>query len=83
MVTIHIQPATEARLEQLARTCGQDLSSYVTQLVEQVAGQNDNDMVRTGTELDRVLDELFAADTRPLPATQLTYSRQDIYFDHD
>lgn len=34
-------------------------------------------------EIDRRLQEVFAQDTTKLPATDCTYSREDIYFDHD
>jgi len=32
---------------------------------------------------DAALDELFAADTRPLANVSIPYSRRDIYIDHD
>jgi hypothetical protein len=34
-------------------------------------------------DFDAALDELFASDSRPLPAVPLTYTREDIYLDHD
>jgi hypothetical protein len=34
-------------------------------------------------EFDAVMEELFGSDTQSLPCTTLSYSRADIYFDHD
>jgi hypothetical protein len=34
-------------------------------------------------DFDHALDDLFAADSRNLSASSLTYGREDIYIDHD
>jgi hypothetical protein len=68
----------------LAKLKGKDLSSYLSELAEMVAGTRPHHYTKvTAADFDAALDELFAADTRRLPPVLSTYSREDIYIDHD
>jgi len=82
-LSVPIHPATEARLRQLEQEEGKDVASFVSELVEEVAARGEDARVQSPADFDSALDELFASDTRKLPAVPLTYSRDDIYTDHD
>ena len=81
MKTIELDDQTLAALRNRAEAQGMSVEGYIGAL----AGISQPpsapaDQVR---DFDAALDELFASDTRPLPADSLTYSREDIYSDHD
>jgi predicted DNA-binding protein len=82
-LSVPLNPQTEARLRQLAEQAGKDLSAYVSELVERAAVDDATNGLQSVADFDMALDELFQADTRKLPPVPLTYSRQDIYVDHD
>lgn len=85
MTTLQIDDNLAATLLAQARARGLSLERYL-QLVAEiqapaiVPGGKSTDSVR---DFDAALDELFAADTRSLPADSSNHSRQDIYVDHD
>jgi hypothetical protein len=82
-LSVPIHPETEACLRRLAEQAGKDLASYVAELIEGAAARDKDNGVDASGDFDTALDELFAADTRKLPTVPLTYSRDDIYHDHD
>ena len=82
-LSVPVNPDTEARLRHLAEDAGKDLGAYVSELVERAAAAHTVNGNSSAADFDDALEELFAADTRRLPAVPLTYSRQDIYFDQD
>jgi plasmid stability protein len=84
MTTLHLDDNLAAALKARADAQGLSVEAYLrslTGLPQDVSPAPANgDAAR---EFDAALDELFARDTRPLPAVALTYSRGDIYHDHD
>ena len=82
-LNVSIDRNIEARLRRLAEDAGTDVNAYVARLLEQAAQQPVSNGAASPEEFDRALEELFAGDSRKLPATALTYSREDIYIDHD
>lgn len=82
-LSVPVHPETEAWLRRLAEQAGKDLTSYVADLIEGAAARNEGNGIDAVGDFDNALDELFAADTRKLPSVPLTYSRDDIYSDHD
>jgi predicted DNA-binding protein len=84
-MTLHlpIDSETEARLRRLAEQAGKDLTAYVSEVIERAVYAQITKGAHSVAEFDKALDELFAGDTRKLPAVPLTYTREDIYLDHD
>lgn len=85
-ITIQVEEQVAEALKSLAEAGGLSLEEYLRKIAENaqpsVVPPNGSaaDAVR---DFDAALDELFAGDARKLPSTPLTYSREDIYFDHD
>jgi hypothetical protein len=82
-LTIKVSDKARHILEQNAAAQGQDIKDFVEHIVEEQA-----------STLDEVLTSVDAADfesdiqsftegTRDLPPYNGTYSREEIYFDHD
>jgi hypothetical protein len=82
-LSVAVNPDTEAHLRKLAEDAGKEFSAFVSELVERAAAVQGGNGASSAADFDSALEELFAADTRRLPAVPLTYSRQDIYFDQD
>ena len=86
VVAIHIEEQTAAMLEAQARASGLSLEEFLRRLAGGVPiapafeGGSATDAAR---DFDAALDELFAGDSRRLPSVPLTYTREDIYSDHD
>jgi len=85
-VTITLEDRTAAALASRARDAGLSLEEYL----RKVAGEAPGTVAAPPTsgpgtveDFDAALDELLAGDTHPLPATRLTYIRDEIYDDHD
>jgi hypothetical protein len=83
-VTIRIEDQIARALEAEAKARGMSLEEFLQQLAEgartstgQVSPPN------AAGDFDAALDELFAGDSRSLPSAAQTYSREDIYADHD
>jgi len=87
-VMIQIDVQTARRLEVQAEAHGLSLEDYLRHIAGEgqrenrvpVNGNTNGDAVR---DFDAALDELFASDTRKLPAAPLKYARGEIYIDHD
>ena len=84
MTVLHLDDQVAAVLKDRARAKGLSLDEYLqaialmdNMMVSPAADSND------AREFDAALDELFAADTRKLPTSSDSYSRQDIYINHD
>ncbi len=76
MVTIHLNDSTAAALNAQAAAAGLSLEAYL----QRVCGPRDAISRRIrGEEFDRLLD----AEGTPGPAYSGTYSRAEIYLDHD
>jgi hypothetical protein len=88
-LNVQLSPQTEAKLIQQAIAAGVDPSSFVSMIVEQaisrsrLTGPAADEMPGDVREFDAALDELFRDDARALPQVSSTYSRTDIYSDHD
>jgi hypothetical protein len=82
-LSIPINSETESRLRLLAEESGVDLLTFVSKLVERAAAGSFDEPLLNTEEFDQALDQLFAADREPLPESELTYSRNDIYHDRD
>jgi hypothetical protein len=85
MTTLQIDDKLAASLLAQARARGLSLERYLQLLTEAQApavapiGET-ADSVR---QFDAAIQELFAADTRDLPADSSTHPREEIYLDHD
>jgi hypothetical protein len=81
--TIELEDQTVAALAAQAKLRGLSVDQYL----RRIAGVDALEPLHQGAEavvvFDAALDELFAGDTRLLPPMPLSYSRDDIYFDHD
>jgi hypothetical protein len=82
-ISVPIDAETEAHLRTIAQQAGKELKDYVAEIVQSAATAPATPDPRSAADFDDALDELFAGDTRKLPAMALTYSREDIYHDHD
>jgi hypothetical protein len=80
MTTIEIDERTAEILKAKAEANGLSLEAYLRLLAETEAPRQHSDM--TAAEIDAILDELAQGGegASPLPAS---FSREDIYFDHD
>ncbi len=83
-VTIQLQDQTVEALASQAAARGLSLEEYLAELAKandpQTQAISTADRVR---EFDEALDELFAADTHPLPPLPPGDTREEIYLDHD
>lgn len=80
MVRIELDEATAARLQELAAMRGKvDIAAYLRTCVAGGGSESAGDGFAS--------EEEFVAALQPLlvkgPGGRLTYSREDIYFDHD
>lgn len=87
-LTLDLPPEIETRLQAAAARHGQDVKTFATAaLADVAAAPRINGTARsalTATELDAALDELAAIGAAvPAPAERFTHGRDDIYFDHD
>lgn len=79
MATIDLQPILVNRLEALARSEGVTLEVYLERLASQHALKHASCPPLSADELEQLLDAEAASDS----TYQGTYSRADIYRDHD
>jgi hypothetical protein len=73
-------------LEQRAKAQGQDMKSLVEGIVQATANQSLDALPEPPPASDAEFEndmQAFAEGTENLPAYSGTYSRADIYFDHD
>jgi hypothetical protein len=86
VVALQIDERIAHVLEAQARARGLSLEGYLRLLAEDVPPPTvpeDGSAIEAARDFDAALDELFAGDSRKLPAVPLTYTREDIYADHD
>ena len=84
MAQIEVEAGTAERLQAGANARGISVSAYLAKLVE--LAEPANPQVRSSQsvqEFDRALDELFAAETYVSSEDDRTWSRSEIYADHD
>jgi hypothetical protein len=79
MANIELPDSTANRLNDQARAEGLSLGAFLQVLANSRFPINGNLPQITGEELDRLLDEEASEDS----AYEGTYSRADIYLDHD
>ena len=82
-LSLSIDAQTEARLRRMANDAGKDLTAYVAEIVQHAAAAQAIKGAHSPIDFEKALDDLFSGDARKLPPVPLTYSREDIYFDHD
>ena len=85
MTTIQLEQETVLALEASARAKGMSLSDYLRSVaLNGEAGQaRVNGVVGSVAEFDSLLDGFFAQNPQKLPSLPATFSRADIYVDHD
>jgi hypothetical protein len=79
MATIELQESVYANLAAKAQAEGLSLEAFLEKLAELRSLENGKLPRLTGEELDRLLD----AETNTDSAYDGTYSRDDLYLDHD
>jgi hypothetical protein len=79
MATIEVRESVLARFAAQAQRQGVSLDAYLEELAGLAAFGNSKPPRLTGEELERLLDAEASADS----TYQGTYSRADIYRDHD
>lgn len=86
--TLEVQPETAARINELAVEQGLSVDAYLRSLI----GQSGEDVAQTdrfnprplsSEEIREFFDELTAHPSENASSYKGTYSREDIYFDHD
>ena len=81
--SIEIKPETAELLARQAKARGLSVSDYVKSLLDMVE-QTPLAVPDPGSDVDfDAAMEFFANGTEHLPPYSGTYSREDIYFDHD
>jgi hypothetical protein len=85
MTTLMLDDNLVARLKTRADAEGVGVEQYLARLLEQVPSATLGEAPLSGADdLDAFLDEFFAQNPEKLPAhDERSYSREDIYFDHD
>ena len=85
-LTISVSEDTRRALEQRAKAHGQDVKTFVEGLVQATATQSVDELPvpapASDAEFERDM-QAFCEGTEHLPAYSGSYSRADIYFDHD
>lgn len=85
-LTISVSEDVRHVLEQRAKAHGQDVKTFVEDLVQATATQSVDEIPAPAPASDAEFEadmQAFAEGTDHLPAYSGTYSRADIYFDHD
>ena len=82
MTTLQIDDSIARALRAEAEARGLTLDAYLGEIArlhsaERLGGAGGVE------EFEAAMDELFRGDARKLPAIKSTYSREEIYFDHD
>lgn len=80
-VTIEIDQMTAAQLKTKAATQGVSLETFLKNL----AANGTSAAEESPTSLEQFMADLesLSENTEHIPATPITYNREDIYFDHD
>lgn len=85
-ISLTLDDQTFAALDAKATAAGLSIENYLRRFIGlpllELAAQTPP-APGTVEDLDAALNELFTSDTRPLPSTNLTYSREEIYDVHD
>ncbi len=81
LATIQIERGLADAIFAEAQSRGLSIDDYLRTLISNGDGELQEEQMSL-TEIDRVLDEL-SEGTEHIPALPLTFSREDIYFDHD
>jgi len=86
-LSIPLSPQAEANLKAQAAAAGLEIPVLAAQILERAvipaAIATPNEAMDSVRDFDSTLEELFNQDSRTLPKSSLTYSRSDIYSDHD
>ena len=85
-LTISVSEDTRRALEQRAKAHGQDVKSFVEGIVQATATYSIDELPAPAPASDAEFEadmQAFAEGTEHLPVYSGTYSRADIYFDHD
>jgi hypothetical protein len=82
-VTITLEDRTASALAARASAAGLSIEEYLRQLAGEIPATIDTPPPGTAEDFDAALNELFNRDARPLPPSNLTYTRDEIYDDHD
>ena len=85
-LTISVSEDTKRALERQAKAHGQNVKTFVESLVQATATQAVDELPATAPASDAEFEldmQAFSEGTEHLPAYSGSYSRADIYFDHD
>lgn len=83
-LTISVSEDVRHILEQRAKAYGLDVKSFVESIVQANTTQSVDELPAPASDAEFEADmQAFAEGTEHLPAYSGTYSRADIYFDHD
>lgn len=85
-LTISVSDEMRNILEQRAKAHGQDVKSFVESIVQATATHSVGELPKPAPASDAEFEadmQAFAEGTEHLPAYLGSYSRADIYFDHD
>lgn len=85
-LTISVSEGVKHILEQRAKAYGQDVKTFIESLVQATATQSVDQLPAPAPTSDADFEadmQAFSEGTEHLPAYSGTYSRADIYFDHD
>jgi hypothetical protein len=85
-LTISVSEDVRHILEERAKAQGQDVKSLVESIVQANATQAVDELPAPAPASEKEFEadmQAFAEGTEHLPAYSGTYSRADIYFDHD
>lgn len=85
-LTISVSEGVKHILEERAKANGQDVKSFVESLVQATANQSLDELPTPAPASDAEFEadmQAFTEGTEHLAAYSGTYSRPDIYFNHD
>lgn len=85
-LTISVSEDTRRALELRAKAHGKDVKTFVESLVEATATQSVDELPAPAPASDADFErdmQAFSEGTEHLPVYSGSYSRADIYFDHD
>ena len=84
--TLEVQPETAARISELALEQGLSVDAYLRSLIgesQETFAENSGQRKLSSEEIRMFFDELAVHPSENVSSYKGTYSREDIYADHD